>query len=263
MISTIRNLNKVSRVFSNIASKYDELTSFHRNVGENLISKIENLDEPAAILDIGMGTGYLMRRLIDNYSGSKVVGVDFAEGMLRFSKSKNDRLLIACADASRLPFSRNSFDIIISNLAYQWVEDLYSAFMECRRCLKEDGRFCFSMFGKNTFKELFLALDDSFKKLEGRDCFPIEKLADMGYVDSSLAAAGFDIRNVYSENIKVRFASMYDLIRWIKNIGANSLKKDVFVGRKLLSKANEFYSTNYSEEGGVFATLEVIYVEAM
>ncbi|MBU0467563.1 MAG: methyltransferase domain-containing protein [Candidatus Omnitrophica bacterium] len=263
MISTIRNSNKVSRVFSNVASKYDELTSFHRNVGEILISKIDNIEDPETILDIGMGTGYLTSRLRDKYSSSKVFGVDFAKGMLQFAKSKKDRILIACADACSLPFAENSFDIIVSNLAYQWVEDLSNAFMESRYCLKEDGRFCFSMFGRNTFKELFVSLDDSLKILEGRDRFPIQKLADLNYVDSSLADAGFNVRNVYSECVKVRFTSMYDLVRWIKNIGANSLKKDAFVGRRLLSKANEFYSTNFSEQDGVFATLEVIYGEAL
>lgn len=259
MISTLNKINKVSRAFSNVADQYDVLTKVHRDVSDSLLSKIEDIKYPEAILDIGMGTGYLTGRLKEKYANTKVFGIDFARGMLRFAKSKNNGILIACADACSLPFADNSFDIIVSNLAFQWVEDLANAFRECKASLKEDGKFCFSMFGRNTFQELFASLDDSTKILESGDSFPIQKLADKDHIEASLAAAGFNSIKVYSDIVKVRFDSMYELVRWIKNIGANSLKREAFVGRKLLSKANELYSTKYSEADGIFATLEVIY----
>jgi 3-methyladenine DNA glycosylase AlkC len=38
---------------------------------------------------------------------------------------------------------------------------------------------------------------------------------------------------------------MMALIRWLKSIGANSIKRDIFIGKTILSHANDFYCENF------------------
>ena len=259
--------NKISRAFSNAAFKYDESTSLHRNIGESLVKKIENIKDvnsSVIILDVGMGTGYMTERVRTVFTDSKIVGIDFALGMLDFVKRKRKDIFIVGADAARLPFRENIFDVIVSNLVYQWVENLGEAFRQCRMCLKEKnkGGFYFSMFGKGTFKELFLSLENSMKDQSKRDSFPAQKLADRSDIVDALETAGFRNQKVETKSIKIRFDDMFDLIKWIKNIGANSLKREIFVGKEFLNRANDYYLKNFCDDTGVFATMEIVQGEA-
>lgn len=254
--------NNICGHFSHVAKNYDQRTDFHRNIAELLTDKISDVKVPEKILDIGMGTGYLTRRLKEVFPGSNVSGIDFAKGMIEYARMHSQGIEIIEADANKLPFDESTFDLIVSNLAYQWVENLRDAFSQSCTCLKSGGRFCFSMFGKNTFRELFASLDDSVKIRGGMSVFPIQKLVCSEDVSSVLNSAGFDKQKVEVREFKVNFKDLFDIIRWIKEIGANSLKREIFVGRKLLAHANEFYLNNFKEDQGVFATLEVIWGEA-
>ena len=64
------------------------------------------------------------------------------------------------------------------------------------------------------------------------------------------------------ELIKVHFSDMYRLIKWIKDIGANNLSNDMFVGKRLLSMANEHYEEFYKDKFGIYTTFEVIWASA-
>lgn len=53
-----------------------------------------------------------------------------------------------------LPFEENTFDLVISNLALHWINDLPGVLTQIRRVLKPDGLFLASMFGEETLWEL-------------------------------------------------------------------------------------------------------------
>ena len=52
-----------------------------------------------------------------------------------------------CADLSSLPFAAGSFDLVWSNLALQWVNDVPRVLAEWRRVLKVGGLAMFATFG--------------------------------------------------------------------------------------------------------------------
>ena len=68
--------------------------------------------------------------------------------------------------------------------------------------------------------------------------------------------------NIDSEKVKVRFPDMMSLIKWIKNIGANALEKDIYIGRELLARMNDYYNLHFKDRLGIYATFEVIWVQA-
>lgn len=57
-------------------------------------------------------------------------------------------------DEEHLPFEENSIDLLISNLALHWVNDLPGTFQQILKCLKPDGVFLASIFGGETLYEL-------------------------------------------------------------------------------------------------------------
>lgn len=66
------------------------------------------------ILDVGCGEGFTMRELRENGVGAAMVGVDYSPVALAWSQA-NDvaRSPLHVADAHRLPFSDNSFDLVL------------------------------------------------------------------------------------------------------------------------------------------------------
>jgi malonyl-CoA O-methyltransferase len=249
---------KIRNSFSEAALQYEMLTSLHKEIGRELTKKFMGHDPCAAILDVGMGTGWFTRRLTNIFPDALVIGLDFAPGMIARAQKQDATFRIVQANAVYLPFKENTFDIITSNLAYQWVGDLSRAFAFCHSRLKRNGGLYLTMFGRDTFRELFAALEACSEN----GSFPVQRLAGKDQIVKNLKDAGFTHTQVTGELIKVRFPDMMGLIKWIKDIGANALPKDAYMGKDLLLKANDYYNTHFKDHLGIYATFEVIWIEA-
>ncbi len=248
---------KIRKAFSNAAMQYDVLTGLHKEIGRELIARVALRDNCSAVLDVGMGPGWLTNRLTRVFENAGTVGVDFSLGMIGEAKKKEGSFKIVQAHAENLPFKDSTFDVVVSNLAYQWVDDLLRAFKQCYLVLKDDGLFCCTLFGRNTFEELFISLESA----TDRNVLPIDRLTGQEEISRAVCEAGFSDIKINSELIKARFPGMMALLKWIKDIGANALPRDFFVGKELLSRANEYYEQNFRDRLGVIVTFEVIWVE--
>jgi len=112
---------------------------------------------------VGCGTGYLTALLKGHFPKSQIIGLDFSKEMLKKAVTKHNGISWVLADGHRLPFSDGKFDLLISNLAYQWSGDLSRAFTEAGRVLSPNGRMICTLFGYNTCQELFQTLDEAKK----------------------------------------------------------------------------------------------------
>ena len=182
--------------------------------------------------------------------------------MIDLAKHQSEGFQIVAADACALPFKENVFDIIVSNLAYQWVADLSKAFDLCYKSLSPQGLLCFTMFGRNTLDELFLSLENCMDKKDQSQLSGIRRLPSRAEILKAMQRSGFSNVNVDYERIKVRFPDMMALIQWVKEIGANTLGQDVYIGKDLLTKANDYYNKSFKDRLGIYATFEVVWVEA-
>jgi malonyl-CoA O-methyltransferase len=253
---------KIRRAFSDAALQYDMLTSLHKEIGRELTKKVLHCEPCERILDIGMGTAWFTNRLTNIFPEAMVIGIDSASGMITRARDKQGAFRIVQADAARLPFKGGTFDIITSNLAYQWVGDLAQAMAQCRFQLTGDGTLCFTMFGYNMFRELFEALEQCTGETNKERDFSFFRLANEEQVAHALHEAGFQSVRVDAERIKVRFEDMISLVKWVKDIGANALPNDIYIGKDLLLRTNEYYNAHYRDRLGVYATFEVIWVYA-
>ena len=98
-----------------------------------------------AVLDLGCGTGedcfeYARRGV------SRVVGIDISENMLSVAREKNadPRVEYRCLPMERVSELEGPFDLAVSALALQYVEDFAGVVAAVYDLLKPGGRFVFS-----------------------------------------------------------------------------------------------------------------------
>lgn len=247
----------VRKAFSRSAHRYDELAKIQEHIGAQLLGRVYREKGHTRILDIGMGTGLLTQKIARLFPQAEVIGIDFAEGMVHCAKRRCREYQVVQADAIALPFRKAVFDLIISNLAYQWVRPLAKAFSENSRCLIPGGTFRAALFGRHSLQELF----KSFEAAGARGFF-LQRLPALADVNRALKASGMHIQNVHSQKVTCYFHDMWQLLLWLKKIGANTLPRRGYLGKKILMKANEYYFQNFKTRPGVAVTFEVIWVEA-
>ena len=249
----------VRRAFSNSAAQYEKFAALQYRIGHRLIDDFLSVPVKGHVLDVGMGSGRLTNRLSEVCPDIKIVGIDFASGMVFEAKEKYKTFEPLIADAQALPFAAESFDGVISNVAYQWVEDLSSAFAQVTRVLKKEGRFCASLFGRETLCELFDALENA--KSFGPQKKDFVRLKDKDAVGKALIGAGLSDVKLDCRIHKAYFADIHSLFFWLKAIGANRLNSAVRLNPRILAEACEYYENHFKWGSGIMASFEVISVK--
>jgi SAM-dependent methyltransferase len=96
---------------------------------------------PKQILDVGCGTGLLLRQLAHRLPrAAELTGVDAAQGMIEAAESADRRLRYLQSSAERLPFEDASFDLVISTTSFDHWTDQAAGLAECHRVLAPGGR---------------------------------------------------------------------------------------------------------------------------
>ncbi len=249
------NSTKIQRGFSASAKRYDLFTGLHREIADKLFVQVTREPTPSALLDVGCGTGYLTGMLKNHFPLCEIIGLDFSTGMLEVARPKHEGIAWVLADVNNLPFPDGRFDILVSNLAYQWAGDLSRAFTEARRVLAPDGVLACTLFGYNTCQELFQSLDEAKTQ-----ALQFTRLPDRSQVRGALTNSGFKNPKVDGERIKIEFNGMHELITWLKSTGANNLSREGYLGPEAISRAASIYRRKFSYLQGIGATFEVIRV---
>jgi malonyl-CoA O-methyltransferase len=248
----------VGRSFSLAAERYDGLAGLQRAVAERLLSRWQDGGEPPElILDVGAGTGYPTRRLMELFPAAEIIALDLAEGMLRVARARcgrSGKTRLVCGDAERLPLAADSVGLIFSNLAIQWCSSSKETFREFKRVLKPGGQVLFSTFGGETLAELrrAWAVADGYSH--------VMSFGDLQQVKNDLHEAGFSSFDLEVECSSLEYAGVYDLMRELKGLGAHNVTLDRprhLVGKGALNKMVSAYEPR-TERGGIRASFEII-----
>ena len=125
--------------FDKIASSYDNrrgtkiLNRFYRPLVEQV-----NVVPGAALLDVGCGTGTILRYISDK-TAIQGYGIDIEENMIAEAKKKCPDMNIQVSSCDNTPFDNQQFDAITACLAYHHFSDKKGFAKEAARILKPEG----------------------------------------------------------------------------------------------------------------------------
>ncbi len=255
-----RNKQSVARSFSRAATSYDSVAYFQREVGENLFTYFlnDNAERTQQILDLGVGTGHLLADLQEYSSQGSIVALDLAEGMLQVARKKHAKAANwVCGDAETLPFMSKSFDLIYSNLALQWCEDLPKLFAVLYRVLKPGGRIVFSTLNKGTLKELA----DAWQSVDSY--VHVNQFPAIENVFQAIQAAGFSKLESQAHTHPLYYQSFLELARELKALGAHNVNAGRPEGLTTHTQLKKLMTTYESlrTPKGLPLTYEVVYIE--
>ncbi len=105
--------------------------------------------DAAAILDVGCGTGRLLRAASEVFPNARLEGVDAAAEMVRQAQAllpAGSCIRVQQAVAERLPFADGSFDLVFSTMTFHHWADQRRGVAEVARVLRPEGRWLLADF---------------------------------------------------------------------------------------------------------------------
>ena len=104
----------------------------------NLLLREIKLNSEALVLDIGCGTGALLKKLADAHD-FKGYGIDVEKNMLAEAKNNCPDAEFQIASCDNIPFESGAFDVVISCLSFHHFDNREGFAKEAGRLLKPDG----------------------------------------------------------------------------------------------------------------------------
>ncbi|MEK6932611.1 MAG: class I SAM-dependent methyltransferase [Nanoarchaeota archaeon] len=171
--------NKILAVIKDYASKYNK-----------------NLKD-LTCLDIGCSTGLITNFISKDFKNTFGIDTDFKAIELA-KKLSNKNLKFIKASVLDMPFSDNSFDLVICNHIYEHVPDAQKMFNEIYRVLRKDG-FC------------YLSAGNKYNLIEGHYKLPFLSWLPQSFANSYLRIA--KMGDIYEE----KHFSYFKIKRMLRN----------------------------------------------
>lgn len=142
--------------FDDVAAHWDEMQkSFFSDRVRDKAFAAADVEPGKLAADIGAGTGFITRGLIDR--GLKVIAVDQSASMLDEMKadlSGESGIDYRVGQAEKLPIVDNKVDYVFANMFLHHVDDPQMAVQEMVRILKPAGKLVITDMNSHTFEFL-------------------------------------------------------------------------------------------------------------
>ena len=140
-MNTIKENSKAA--FNQQAATYDkDIKGQHaRSLYPVLLKKLFHIPFRSA-LDLGCGTGEMLKLIFQKDADKALYGIDLSEKMLSVAKSKlPDQVKLLLGDSESLPFPDNTFDVVFCNDSFHHYPAPMNVLREVHRVLKPGGTF--------------------------------------------------------------------------------------------------------------------------
>lgn len=129
------------KTFNRIAPVYDERYGRSCEPAHHALLDWANRAglQPRTILDIGCGTGRLLLAARERWPGSRLLGVDPAEGMIEQARKQVPEAEYTVGQAEALPAADGSVDLVLSTTSFGHWADQAAGLREVARVLRPGG----------------------------------------------------------------------------------------------------------------------------
>lgn len=163
-----------------------------------------------------------------------------------------------------LPFAPESFDLVVSALALQFVNDLPGVLAQIRRALKPDGLLLAAMIGGDSLTELRQAFAAAEAECEGGVSPRVAPFADLRDIGALLQRAGFALPVTDVDRVVVRYGNAFALMQDLRRMGASNVlieRRRMPPRRATLLRMAEIYAERFADaDGRIRATFDIIWL---
>ncbi|HEY0568548.1 MAG TPA: methyltransferase domain-containing protein [Xanthobacteraceae bacterium] len=168
------------------------------------------------------------------------------------------------ANQETLPLPPESLDLIVSLLAFQFVNDLPGVLAQIRRALRPDGLLLAAMIGGDTLTELRQSFAAAEAELEGGVSPRVAPSADLRDVGALLQRAGLALPVTDVDRVVVRYDSAFALMADLRRMGATNIlveRRRAPTRRATLLRMAQIYGERFADpDGRLRATFDVIWL---
>lgn len=204
-----------------------------------------------AALEIGAGTGFLTRRLLEQYPAARWTINDLADEAAHFivpyTENKAVSYLWGDAESIALPAG---MDLVVTASTIQWFDDTPAFFGRIASVLNPEGFMALSTFGPENFREIKAVAGD------GLEYYTADELTAM------LSDRGFDVLEQLEYTKQLHFDTPVEVLRHIKATGVNSIRKKRWTRQHLAGFENRYRALFANPAGGVTLTYHPILIVA-
>jgi SAM-dependent methyltransferase len=173
---------------------------------------------------------------------------------------------IAPAQDEALPLQSESLDLVVSALAFQFVNDLPGVLAQIRRALKPDGLLLAAMMGGDTLTELRQSFAAAEAECEGGVSPRVVPFADLRDVGALLQRAGLALPVTDVDRVVVRYANAFALMADLRRMGATNIlleRRHMPTRRATMLRMAQVYGERFADgDGRIRATFDIVWLSA-
>ncbi|MEM7619727.1 MAG: methyltransferase domain-containing protein [Pseudomonadota bacterium] len=240
-------------------TKYDFLL---RHVAQDLSDRLSFILRTFThTLDFGSHHGVVGHAVSKLETVDNVMFLDSCSALLQHCKGHK-----ILADEEILPLAPKVFDLIVSGLSLQNLNDLPGILLQLRHTLKPDGLFLASLLGGRTLWELREAFNIAQEEMEGGTSPHIAPFVDVRDAGHLLQRAGFTLPVADTDSLTIHYDTALHLMKDLQGMGgSNSLiqRNRTPLKRSTLFRIVEIYQERFAlkngkDTGKVPATFEIL-----
>lgn len=289
-LSRVKTTHKDYAARKSASDAGDEFEYLRKTVGSMLIDRLKDISRTFEVgVDMGSHTGILLDNLLEhadfevsdpNFTAAggikKVIQIDSSALALKVARQRweklipeehRDKLALEQKQANLEQTGdilKEQVDIILSNMALHWSNDLTKTIKEVNARLKPDGAFLCSMLGGETLFELRTALTIAEQEREGGVSAHISPMLQQADACSLLSNAGLTLSTVDTTTIQVHFKDMFSLIEHLGAMGESNASRNMRdkVSRDTFLAAAAAYQHMFGnkDDNYIPATFQIIFM---
>ena len=241
----------VKKRFSRSLKTYSGEAEIQRIMAEKLTAMIvRRRTRFERVLEIGAGTGLLTGLLDEKIFWEHRIVNDLTEDCASFHAQRRDTVFLP-GDAETLDWGSELFDLICSNAAFQWFENLPAFLQKIKSSMNPEGLLAFTTFGPENLAEI--------RALTGQSLhyFPLAQLTD------ELRSCGFAVLESHEE-VQIRhFDDPLDLLKMMRRTGVTASADRTWWTPRRLEEFRRAYRERFgAPDHGVKATWHPVFILA-